>query len=498
MAIPQSSLIIKRYDGFAPSGGGIIDAEYLGAAYETGKPYVFENQITKIFSSYSQMFKGKLFNSMLNGKSATTMEIDNEVFRWRLQGAEEKRARSIELVEDSSYPGLNNTAIKLKLDLDYYAYPDVLFGEDPEYPLEIVDGPVADGTGFIYTVRIQGDNPFVFLPSGFLDIGKEFNKVWTSIPSQLNSKDGTQQYPNSFLLENQVGAFAQGYSVSDKAWRDEGKLDVQFMFTDRNGKSQVAKRFLPMAEAKMWDELYQSMEAQYVYGKRQTRPAPASNGGYWTKTGSGLREQLKDSWLKYYNGPLVISTLKDYLLDIFITRKNETERKTTLVTGSLGATQFHDALVAISNGYLTVDSHFISDIPSNGSPTPHLAYGAEFRRYRGPLGITVDLTLNGMYDDNNYCRRTHPLYPNYPIDSARMTFLDFGATLGGKNNIMILKVKDTFSWGYVPGTWSPTGPVKGGVAGSKLAGYEVFTRGTGGLHIEDVTRCGEYIYDFEY
>lgn len=496
MPIPQSSLIIKRYDGFAPSGNSVVDSVYLGAAYETGKPHVFQNQITKIFSSYSNMYKGKLFNSMLNGKKATTMEIDTEVFRWMLQGAEEKRARLIENLESSNAaPGLNNTEFRIKLDLDYYVMPDVLFGEDPEYPLEIVSGPVPDGTGFVYTVRIQGDSPYVYYPSNLLEVGREFSKVWTTVPSELNSVGGSQQYPNSFKLENQIGAFAQEYQVSDKAWREEGRLDVQFMYTDRNGKETVANRFLPMAEAKMWDELYQSMEAQYVYGKRQTRQ---SYNGYWAKTGSGLREQLKDSWLKYYNGPLVISSLKDYLMDIFITRKNETERKTTVVTGSLGASQFHDALVAISNGYLTVDSHFIEGIPSNGSPTPHLAYGAEYRRYRGPLGITVDLTLNGMYDDNNYCRRTHPDYPNLPVDSNRMTFLDFGSNMGGKANIMILKVKDTFSWGYVPGSWTPSGPVKGGAANSSLNGYMVFARGTGGLHIEDVTRCGEYIYDFEF
>jgi len=178
MPTPQSSLIIKRYDGFAPTGNSAVDSIYLGAAYETGKPYVFQNQITKIFSSYSQMFKGKLLNSMLNGKQATSMEIDKEIFRWRLQGAEEKRARLVENLEASTTaPGLNNTTFRLKLDLDYYAFPDVLFGENPEYPLEIVEGPIPDGTGFIYIVRIQGDNPYVYFPQTLLEVGMEFNKV---------------------------------------------------------------------------------------------------------------------------------------------------------------------------------------------------------------------------------------------------------------------------------------------------------------------------------
>ena len=84
------------------------------------------------------------------------------------------------------------------------------------------------------------------------------------------------------MLESQLGAFAQKYTVTDKAWREEGALGVEFSYTDRNGSSKVAKRFLPMAEAKMWDELYQGMEAQMVYGKKQTQPGKA---GYWVKTG---------------------------------------------------------------------------------------------------------------------------------------------------------------------------------------------------------------------
>ena len=82
------------------------------------------------------------------------------------------------------------------------------------------------------------------------------------------------------------------------------------------------------------------------------------------------------------------------------------------------------------------------------------------------------------------------------VDSARMTFLDFG-TSEGENNISMLKVKDSYAFGYTVGTWGPSGPVKGGQAGSLKAAYDVFTQGSAGLWIKDVTRCGEIIYDFE-
>lgn len=490
MATPQSSLIIKHYDGF---GGNFVDSQYLGASYATGKPAMLENTLTRVFSSRSRYFQSKLVTSMTGGKAGGTQEIDTEIFRWKMQGAEYKCARLVENLESSNAtPGINHTAFKIKLDLDYFAAPDVLFGEDNEYPLQIVEGPIADGTGFIYTVRIQGDNPGVYVPATLLEVGKEFNKVWTTVASEANDEGGTQQYPNSFMLESQVGAFAQKLTITDKAWRDSGRLAVEFMYTNYDGKTQKVTKFLPMAEAKMWDELYQNIEAQLVFGKKQTQPGPK---GYWKKTGPGIREQLKDGWTQYYSGALSISMMKEYLMDIFFTRTDETQRQVTAVTGTLGSELFHDALVAIANGYLTVDTNWIEKIPSNVD-TPYLAYGAQFTRYRGPEGVVINLSKNAMYDDRFYCKRMHPQYPNRPIDSARMTFLDFGST-GGKNNIRMLKVKDSFSWGYIPGTHTPTGPIKGGVGGAFTAGYDMWCQGTAGVVIVDPTLMGELIMDFE-
>lgn len=80
-----------------------------------------------------------------------------------------------------------------------------------------------------------------------------------------------------------------------------------------------------------------------------------------------------------------------------------------------------------------------------------------------PEGICVDLIKNPLYDSRKFCKRTHPNYPEFPVDSARITFLDLGTTKG-QNNIQMVKVKDTYYWGYVPGSFSPTGPVKGGAA----------------------------------
>jgi len=269
-------------------------------------------------------------------------------------------------------------------------------------------------------------------------------------------------------------------------------MTIDFEYTDpMTGKAQKVTKFLPMQEAMMNNELYMSMEAQSWYGKKQTK---AAADGYWIKTGPGVREQLKDSWIEYYNGALTVNRIKDYLMDIFLSRVNEQDRKVVAMTGTLGSMMFHDMLAAESSSFLTVDSNFTERLSSNPR---HLSYGAQFTHYQGPEGIEVTLVKNPMYDNIAYCKRMHPQYTNFPIDSMRMTFMDFG-TSGGNNNIQMLKVKDTYRWGYRPGSITPMGPIKGGAVNSLKAGYDMFTEGTCGIMITDVTRCGELVYDFEY
>lgn len=496
MPTPQSSFIIKHYEGF---GGSFLDSQYLGRAYDAGKPHIFENTLMKIYSSRNRFFTAKALLGMTGAKSYGTKEIDDEVYRWYLQGAEYKCARSMGIVDvANTAPGLNNTPFRIKLDLDYYAEPDVLLPEDNDFPLEIIGEAIQDGDGYIYTVRIQGDDPTVFLPTYLLEGGREFSKAWTTVQSEYNEKFGTQQVPSSLMLESQVGAFAQKITVTDKAMQKEGRLGVHFLYTDpRTGKERKVDSFLPMWEAKMHDELYQSMEAQLMYGRKQTQPGHKQ---YWKKTGPGLREQLADSWIEYYNTALTTDIMKEYLLDIFFSREDEMDRKVVAWTGTLGSIMFHDMLAADASSFFTVDTHFVRENtsgPNYGSKFRHLSFGAQFTHYQGPEGIEVTLQKNPMYDSRRYCKRMHPQYTEFPIDSARMTFLDFGSS-GGENNVQMLKVKDTYRHGYTVGTVGPNGPVQGGQAGALIAGYEMFAEGTAGVWVKDITRCGELVFDHEF
>lgn len=486
METTSSQLKVKYYEGF---GGSFVDSDYLAAAYDTGKPHVFQNLFTKVYTAMNR-FSDKPLLAMTNAAGNKIM-LDDEIYRWYLQGAEDKALRVVENLESANAtPGIGGTTFRLKLDEDWVSAPEVLLGEHNEYPLRIVAGPIPDGNGYIYEVELEMDDTSIFFPPALLEVGKEFCKAWTSVASEMNDEFGGQYYSSSYMLESQVGAFAQEFSITDKALRQEGRIGIPLK--DKAGNK--VERFLPMAEMKMYDEIEMSIEVQLWLGKKSTKRAA---NGYWKKTGPGLREQLKDGHVEYYSGNLTEQRLKDYLLDIFFGRNDEGNRKVTLMTGTMGAIMFHELLANAASGFLTVDSNYVSRV--GGNMPRHLSYGAQFTHYQGPEGVEVDLMKVPLYDNRKYCKRMHPIDTNRPIDSYRMTIVDFAnptsSSLG--SNVNFLEVKDTYREGYIPGTVTPTGPLKGGMTVKKVAAYERFVERTAGIMVVDTSRTGELIYEYE-
>jgi hypothetical protein len=183
MTTPTSSLIIKHYNGF---GGNFIDSQYLAASYDTGTPAELGTKVMKIFSAKNRFYDSKPLLQLI-GAPLTTKELDTDVFRWTLQGAEDKDAYVLESIDVTNItPGLNNTTFRVKLDLDYFAFPDVIMGEDSDYPMQVVE-KLTDGTGTIYTLKLETEDPTAFVPPYLLEQGKRFSKVWTSVPNEYST-----------------------------------------------------------------------------------------------------------------------------------------------------------------------------------------------------------------------------------------------------------------------------------------------------------------------
>lgn len=490
-----SHIQTRKYDAI---GGKFFDSDMIAAAYDKGAPHVFDRIMGQVFSS-TDMFNGKPLLGMTLAKGKM-MEIETDVYRWRLVGAQEKALRSVEVLDGldaaGATPGLGKQPFRIKLDEGWYSHPDVIEPQHDDYKLAILEGPIQDGNGYIYTVELQTDSYTKFLPQDLLEPGKEFTKVWTTVPNEMNEWFGTMQFGSSFELECQVGAFANEFIVTDRMMREDNRMiGMEIPYRDKDtGKVKFAEKFISVAQAKLEDQLYKDMEYQMWKGEKTTGVGP---NGYFTRTGPGIRQQLRDGHTHYYNGALTETLLEDYLDGIFFSRVTQGQRKITAMTGSMGAIAFHNMLASSASQYLTVDTNYIQRVGKGG--VRHLSYGAQFVHYQGLNGIEVDLIINPLYDDVHFCKRTHPDQPSKPIDSWRMTFLDFGTDDMGEDNIQMLTVKDTRQWGYLEGTIDHTGkPIKGGSLRSKVAGCEYISQGTAGIWVKDVSRCGELIFDPEY
>lgn len=491
---------IKKFEGAgAPN---FIDSQYIGTLLEPDKAHIFEKMYMKLFSARQRFIMHKPLIGGTGTKNGTisggTIELDKELFQWKLYGADYRYAVITENLElGNTTPGLNQSLVKIKIDIDYFHAPDIISLEDPDILLDIVDGPIPDDTGSIYLCRVSSDNNASFVNPIYLQTGRRVTKVSNSVGTELNTIGGSSRpFPGYVMLENQIGRFANTSAVTDEAWRTQGQGIIYY--TDKDGKSKTTNKFLPLAEARLVETHYMDIEYFMMYGKRSTGK---DTNGYIKRKGSGLREQLKDSWNRYSTGVMTEDMLTEYLMDIFFSRVDESDRKQIAYTGTVGSIQLHKLLAARASGLgLTIlDSHWIKSA-NDGNPR-HLSYGAQYTHYSGVEGIEFSVDKLWYYDSKEFNGIPHPFYPKYPIDSGRLTFLNWGTApnaadeYNGSNNIMMLKRKDVFSNVVKAGRLKPSGLVASGEVNDLTPGYTHFIESSAGIVLFDPTQCGEIITD---
>lgn len=498
MATGESQFTIKKYPGMA---GKFVDSDHIAHAYDSGQPHDLGGAITQIFSAQNR-FKSRPLMGMTQG-SGNIKYVKDERFRWKLRGSTVRTMTVLENLESSNTaPGVGNQTFKVKLDQDWCAEPEVMMSEDADYPLVVQGRPIPDGDGYIYTFKLQSNDPNAFVPPSLLEEGKRFRKVWTVTASESNYQRGGQQYGGHFMLESQIGFFGQEITITDKAQRkggyslSQGTLGIP-MVVEIDGKEKIVEKFMPTAEYMMHDELMASMEAAMLYGKRYQE---LDKNGYVKFAAPGLREYAKDGHIEYFDSTEPnIDDFFDWLMDIFFARVDEEDRKISIMTGTMGSLMLHEMIVTKLGDNAFADSqHYIRKYGNNPM---HLSYGAQFKHYFGGEGIEFDVIKNPYYDSLEYQGKTHPLYPSRPTDSWRLTVLDFTENMTDsgemESNIQMLKNEDYYAYGYTLGAIGPAGPVKGqGVASSKRE-YTSFVDDSAAIWVKDATKIGEWIFDYE-
>lgn len=478
MATFGSSLITK----VMPWHANLTEQNHLGAAL-IAKPHVFEGKMQKLFSAQNYYSDNPLM-SILKGVQGGEETISNTEWEWNLKGANTRPLVVIENVETSTTPGKWKNTFKLKLDENWYVPGDILAPGNLKYVSRVQSEPVKHGEGWIYEMRLMSDVDTFFLPVNYLAAGQQWGKVFSSY-EEAAEQSGSMQYSLPITLRNKMGKLRKHYRVTDYASTEVLAVGIP------DSMNNVHKSWVRYAEVEFWQQWHRECERALWY--ERSADSVIGGTGRNVRTFPGIQEQLEDSHIHRYSF-LTTKLIEEYLMDIFYGRvKPGKGRAVKGFTGEYGMLAFHRAVTDWQNR-----NGFIKNIEvyTRGKAEPYtgsaigLEAGFQFVKYSMANGSSLELIHNPLYDDRDIHYEIDPL-TGYPIESQRITFLDFSGE--GASNIKIMNKKDGFAFGYVEGLYGPYGPSKSGKMSHSGSYYEMHVEKTLGIHISDITKCGELI-----
>jgi hypothetical protein len=481
MARLQNKLVIKQM----PWHANMTELNHLGAALLT-KPTVFEGKMTQVFTT--ERYSDNPLTTMLAGKQEKT--IKTTAWEWNMKGATTRPLVVVENVEPESNTTLGKFKMnfKLKLDEPWYVPGDILHPgtSSKKYQVRVMQQPVPHGRGYVYEVRGMWDDPQMFLPSKYVAQGTQWAKLFAQY-EEAAEQSGSTQYSLPIAMQNRMSRFRKKYRVTGDAANEVLAVKIP----DRTGR--LHDSWIKYAEVEYWEQWYRELERGYWYS-RSTDTVLGANGRP-IYSGPGVQEQLEDSHQHFYSH-LTAKLIEEYLMDIFYSRvKPGGGRKIKGFTGEYGMIQFHRAIMEWSQkkGFIqVVDNTFIEKTSSNYNSNS-LSAGFQFTKYKMANGAELELVHNPLYDDREINFEIDPV-TGYPMESQRITFLDFAGNGEMGTNIQLMHRENSFKLGYVAGLHNPYGPnTKNSLMSHSGDYYEMHVQKQCGVHIEDVSRCGELI-----
>jgi hypothetical protein len=478
MAKVESKLVTKRM----PWHANMTELNHLGAAL-IAKPEVFESKFNKLFTAYQ--YSDNPLTSVLTSFTAGERNSTTTSWEWPLKGANTRPLVSMGNINASQTPGAGRNTFILKLDENWFVEGDILHPgtSNKRYQVRVQADPARHGSGWAYTVRLMDDTFTAAMPLAYLASGQKWAKLFSQY-GEGGQKSGSTQYSLPITLQNRMSRFRKEYMVTGDAANEVLAVKI----ADSNGK--MHNSWIKYAEVEYWQQWYKEIERGHFYS-RSTDTVIGENGRP-IYSGPGIQEQLEDSHIHRYSH-LTATLIEEYLMDIFYSRvRPGSGRKIKAFTGEYGMLMFHRAIQAWADksGFIKNVEIFTDKV---GSPynANALAAGYQYVKYRMANGAEMELIHCPLYDDREINFEIDPV-TGFPTESMRYTFLDFSNENAG--NIQIVNKTNGMALGYVAGLQTPFGPTTGNKAMAHSGDYyEMHVKKQCGIHIEDVSRCGELI-----
>lgn len=437
--------------------------------------------------------------------SGRTRMIDTDWVKWRLKGTGEVKAVQIEnLFVGVAQPGIQNTEFAIKLDVEWYVEGDVLAPDVAKEVQVLVEGlPVADGTGFIYNVRLVDRDGKSYFPPELLEAGLNWIKIDAVYSEASRGYGSTQFYGTSYIeFQSDLTDYGKQVEVTNKAH----DLNLRMTMCDDKGMEikDYPSQIISYVEAEFLAQAKWEKEMRLYYGRSSGGQLIDQTVGYHRRIGPGLLEFLEDGNVIPYpvNGGS-LDMFEDFLQSIWFDRVDPSRRNIVAYTGQGGLKLWRDWLAEKYSIQPNMQNHTDFTKPGKSyDPANHSGYKINthqpteasffpFGSFRVEHWSILDSTyLNGAV--------THP-ETGLPLSSYEFIILDYGLGNGADSNIELLKKSDSEVYTYQCGTWSPAGPLNGrtGRSGFASAGpnrsYVLYHAETLGIRIKDVSLTAHFV-----
>jgi len=469
----------------------LVDENMLANALLT-KPHEVSTVLSYIFGRFDQ---GNIVDFLTNGMGKT-MTIENRQYEWNVM-IEHDKAVAIKTAQESGatvtstdVPGLNQQPFQLWLAEKWFGPGAILEFDDKEFQVRVVGEPYQDGSDWVYTVVVADGKPESYIPPSLLSAGKQVSRTGSAYEEYSDEAD-IVNYQTPFKLRNHLTTMRMTYDITGDAYSSVMVIAIRDPKTKKSTFYWSA--YQEWIALRQW---YERVDRMTMYSKFNadsdgTVSLQGTNGRP-VYIGAGLLEQIAPANRKYYT-TLTLDLLDTFLSDLSYNILGQGERKFIALTGEMGMREFDRVLRAKATAYTLVDTHFVS-----GSGQ-ELSLGGQFTTYKGLNGIEISLRHFPVYDNPVFNRKLHPV-SGKPLESYRMTFMDYGMR-DGESNVrkVVRKDRELVMW-HVAGAVAPgTGHAKSitTMRANAKDGYQVNFLSEQGIMLADPTTSGELICDAE-
>ena len=398
------------------------------------------------------------------------------------------------VVASTDTPGINGTPIQIWLGEKWFGPGAILEFDDKEYQARVMGAPYQDGNDWVYTVVVADGNSSSYILPSLLSPGKQVSRGGSAYEEYSEEAD-IVNYQTPFKLRNHLTTMRLSYDITGSA------LSTVMVIAMRDPKTK--KTSYLWSDYQEWLALrqwYNTIDRQLVYSKFNANANGTTDlvgtNGRPVYIGSGLLQQIAPSNRQTYT-TLTADLLEDFLFNLSYNLLGMNERKFVALTGEMGMKELDRVLRSKASALgLTViaGAQFITGSGQN------LTLGGQFTTYKMLNGVELTLKHFPLYDNIVYNRKLHPV-SGKPLESYRMTFIDF-SNRDGESNVMkvVRKGREMVMW-HTGGSAAP------GVGFSKSIntlrsnakdGYQVHFLSEQGVMIKDPTACGELYIDSTY